>query len=242
MFLRFVTRSRDYETSIYEVRGKDSDILNVYVFSSEPTRRVINKPEIVGYEFGGMLRGGIEEYLMNIPPDEKEKIRVMDERDINICIIMRGGLNFDPSEALYKTFGINRASISFLTSQRYRDENGEWHVRDNEYTKIVAKPGMMVFMGDIIATGTTFAQSMERLIEGVKSKGGSIKQIYVFTVGSDRAIDIADEYSKYMLDIFPEYEGTQLIFMEGIFGLAEEDKGPSIRTVSYTHLTLPTKA
>ena len=214
-------------TSIYRARDGD-DKTNIYVFSSKPTRYVINMPEIYGQRFKNLLSSGIERYLSSLSIEEKMRVEDEGSKNINVLTVLRGGFNFDVAGALYRAIGINGPSISFIKTQRYKDDNGEWRIRE-DYVDIYAKPHMTVFMGDIIATGSTLSHVMNRFIDEARKKGGSIKKLYVFTVGAEEAVDTMKEINENITEHFNDYEGSDLIFIEGIFGLAKEDHGPRIR-------------
>ena len=85
--------------------------------------------------------------------------------------ILRGGLNYGLRHALHDAFGWNRHTTCFISAQRARDnaDPEEWHITENAYRKVYLPRPASLFIGDVVATGTSLRYGLNELIASAKS-------------------------------------------------------------------------
>ena len=111
---------------------------------------------------------------------------------------------------------------SFLSSQRYLKEN-EWVIEDDKYHRFTFRDGSYIFIGDIVATGSTLKNGLEAVYKYCEDKGVSPRGLVLFTIGSDKAEDVLEEYHKLFSSLSKTYEKTIVVYTEGIFKTADEN-------------------
>ncbi len=189
-----------------------------YMVSSEPTRRLMASPEVVGFEA----------YLAMVPATRAMLGYLRDEdlldSPVNILTILRGGLNY-PLEECCHSEGIRVENMQFVSCERVI-RCGVIEGLDLRYEKLVICPDCTLMIGDIIATGDTFRRCLDEVVGIFHRGGGSIRRLVVFTIGGTRAIPLLEGFTRKARELFPEFEGVRCVFYEGAFGLYG-DKGVS---------------
>ena len=142
---------------------------------------------------------------------------------------LRGSLNFGMRRALARAYGFNVHCSSFITSQRERDAYGRWFIKDNQYRKIAIPPHATLFFADVIATGVTISNGLEIIVQLAKNSGAPIRQIVFFTIGCHKLEKLLREYSRRLKEIFPGYERTVAVYLEGKFHLADSKTAVRIK-------------
>ena len=193
---------------------KASSFRNGYhILSSPASRDLLAHPEVVGYA----------SYL-SLLPATSAALRYLTEKglqpDVDILTILRGGLNYPVEEACYES-GIRVRDMHFVSCERI--------IRDHvitgleiKYEKLTLTRGRTLVIGDILATGDTFRMCFDHIVERFRKGGGSIRKIVFFTVGGSRAIDLMEEATPRIKRIFPEFEGFECFFYEGVFTVYED--------------------
>ena len=97
---------------------------------------------------------------------------------------------------------------------------------DIKYEKLRITRDRTLVIGDIIATGDTLRLCLDQVLDRFRRKGGSIRKIIFFTIGGTRAIPLMERMTERICAYFPEFEGFQCFFYEGIFSVYK-DKGVS---------------
>ena len=206
--LRYVGLNQD--TNIYELLA--SELGNHYFVVSAPgTRHLMAFPEVVGYD----------SYLSMLPATtaalRHRYSQGMD--DVDILTILRGGLNYPVEEACYRS-GIRVRDIHFVSCERIIED----HVitgLEIKYEKLHITQNRTLVIGDIIATGDTLRLCLDQVVDRFRRRGGSIRKIIFFTVGGTRAIDLMEKKADEIRSVFPEFEGFECFFYEGIFTVYE---------------------
>lgn len=224
-YLKLVRRHRD--AAIYELRGEYGDNLFRYVASTPESREICNKPEIAGVRYTDMLESAVTSVLQQFPP--ASSLRKLDPRSVGVIHFLRGSLNFGMRRALHRAYGFNTHSSSFITSQRERDKYGRWFIKDNQYRKILIPPNATLFFADVIATGVTISNGMDIIVNLAKNAGSPIKQIFFFTIGCHKLEKLLREYNSTLRRIFPQYERTCAVYLEGKFHLADSKTAVRIK-------------
>lgn len=209
---------------IYRLSGEHEGAVQRYLFSTAETSEVLQKPEIFGVEYTERLERGLELFFKAF-----QNYRTI--ADSNACVLhfLRGGLNFGVREALHKAYGWNRQSSTFISSQRDRDENGRWYIREDSYRKSTIKKGSVIFCADVVATGVTLEQGLKTLTEIVVADRGSIRRLVFITIGCHKAEKILSRLHDEWKQTFPDFEGIDLVYIEGKFRLADSDVPLSIK-------------
>ncbi|MBR5702999.1 MAG: phosphoribosyltransferase [Bacteroidales bacterium] len=174
-------------------------------------------PEVVGFDsYSAMLPETVAALRYLFPSGS--------EGDVDILTILRGGLNYPVEEACHKV-GIRVRDIHFLSCERIIEE----HVitgLDIKYEKLRVTKDRTLVIGDIIATGDTLRMCLDQVVDRFRRKGGSIRKIIFFTIGGTRAISLMERMAERISAYFPEFEGFECFFYEGIFTVYT-DKGVS---------------
>ncbi len=201
--------------SLYELKGGYARNIKRFIFSTPQTRAICNQPEVAGFRYTEMLKTAVTSVLKEL------KIGNLDEHSISVIHFLRGGINFGLREALAKSHNFNLHSSSFLTSQRAKDDYGRWYITEDQYRKIIVHQNSNLFLGDVIATGTTISNGLDVLYKLIKNSGKSVKNIFFFTIGCHKAEKILSKFAKKFESAFPDYENTYLFYAEGKFHLAD---------------------
>ena len=210
--LRHVGLNQD--TNIYELQAPELEN-RYFVVSAPGTRHLMAFPEVVGYD----------SYLSMLPATTdalRHRYSQGAEEDVDILTILRGGLNYPVEEACYRS-GIRVRDIHFVSCERIIED----HVitgLEIKYEKLRVKKDCTLVIGDIIATGDTLRLCLDQVIDRFRRRGGSIRKIVFFTIGGTRAIDLMEKKAEEIREVFPEFEGFECYFYEGIFTVYT-DKG-----------------
>ncbi|HAX60995.1 MAG TPA: hypothetical protein DCX95_00320 [Elusimicrobia bacterium] len=181
-----------------------------YIVSTPFTRSILNKPEIIGFDYIKHLRAGVLETLKLFRQFEK-----YGDKNISVLHFLRGGLNFGLFNMLNSAYGFNRMNASFITSQRYKKRT-DWFIKDDQYRKFSLPDDATIFIGDVIATGTTLDNGLEILRKQCLSEDKNIRRVVMFTIGCRRAEEILEKYHALFQKNF-DYEETIIIYFEGRF-------------------------
>ena len=195
------------DTSIYQLHSRQ--LSNRYfVLSNDGTRRLMAFPEVVGYDsYLSMLPATVAALRHLFPQGQGG--------DVDILTILRGGLNYPIEEACYHC-GIRVRDIHFLSCERIIED----HIitgLEIKYEKLRVKKDCTLVIGDIIATGDTLKLCLDQVVDRFRRRGGSIRKIVFFTIGGTRAIELMEAKREEIRKIFPEFEGFECFFYEGIF-------------------------
>ena len=199
------------DTSLYALQAP-SFINRYHVISNPGTRRLMAFPEVVGYDSYLSMLPATAAALQHLFPDGKG--------DVDILTILRGGLNYPVEEACFRT-GIRVRDIHFVSCERIIEE----HVitgLEIKYEKLRVSRGRTLVVGDIIATGDTLRLCLDQVVDRFRRRGGSIRKIIFFTVGGTRAIELMERKTVEIRKVFPEFEGFECFFYEGVFTVYQD--------------------
>ncbi len=206
------------DTSVYELR--QAQFSNKYfILSSTGTRRLMAFPEVVGFD----------SYLSMLPATVAALRHLTHQGkggDVDILTILRGGLNYPIEEACYRS-GIRVRDIHFVSCERIIED----HIitgLEIKYEKLRVKKDNILVIGDIIATGDTLRLCLDQVIDRFRRRGGSIRKIIFFTIGGTRAIDLMESMTEEIRRIWPEFEGFDCFFYEGIFTVYKDQGATGI--------------
>lgn len=216
--VQIVPEFSDQGVDCYRLTG--GDYLNEYYIVSEAeTRKLMNNPEVVGYEVYRSLINATGQTMYYLK--EQKKIS-----SANILSILRGALNYPLEEACYREH-IRVHDISFLSSERVFDGD-EMVGLDIRYSKLAMVPDSTLMIGDIIASGETLVHCMRYVTDFYRQHGAKLRNILIFTIGGTKGIKLLEQLTKEIREFWPEFEGFITVYYEGIFSCYEEgDKGVS---------------
>lgn len=190
-----------------------------FVVSTRQTRDLLNNPEIVGHTFRRKMREALELTLRHFP--EPRLLETLDDTRSGILCFLRGGLNFDLAGALGDAFGFEKQTVSYMTSQRDKDKNGRWFIKDAQFQKFVFERNSTIFCGDIVATGSTVLNGVECLLNNAKNSGRPIRNLVFFTIGCHKLEKILETFYDPFKAAFKGFESICVVYLEGKFHLAD---------------------
>ena len=200
----------------YRLEGENY-VNEYYVTSEAETRKLLNTPEIVGYEVYNCLIPSTSQMLYYLK--EQKKVTTA-----NILSILRGALNYPLEESCYREH-IRVHDISFLSSERVFVEE-EIAGLEIKYSKLTMVPDSTLLIGDIIASGETLIHCLRYVTDFYRSHGAKLRNIIIFTIGGTKGIEILEKLTQEIREFWPEFEGFITIYYEGIFS-TYQDKGVS---------------
>ena len=200
----------------YRLEGENY-VNEYYVTSEAETRKLLNTPEIVGYEVYNCLIPSTSQMLYYLK--EQKKVTTA-----NILSILRGALNYPLEESCYREH-IRIHDISFLSSERVFVEE-EIAGLEIKYSKLTMVPDSTLLIGDIIASGETLIHCLRYVTDFYRSHGAKLRNIIIFTIGGTKGIEILEKLTQEIREFWPEFEGFITIYYEGIFS-TYQDKGVS---------------
>ena len=202
----------DQGVDCYRLVG--GNFLNEYFIVSEAeTRKLMNHPEVVGYEVYTSLLNATSQMLYYLK--EQRKIT-----SANILSILRGALNYPLEESCYREH-IRVHDISFLSSERVFNEAGDMTGLAIKYSKLTMVPNSTLMIGDIIASGETLVQSLRYVTDYYRSQGAKLRNIVLLTIGGTHGIELLEKLTKEIREYWPDFEGFITIYYEGIFSCYE---------------------
>ncbi|MBR1576122.1 MAG: hypothetical protein IJ654_06720 [Bacteroidales bacterium] len=214
------------DTDIYELSSQQ--FTNRYhILSHSDSRALMAYPEVVGFVA----------YQALLAPTAAGLQYLQDRglgRNLDILTILRGGLNYPLEEACSRCrepFWVS--DIHFLSCERKIETRLVDGITERvitgleiKYEKIRPGRDRILAIGDILATGDTFRFCLDHFLEAFRSAGGSLRRLVFFTVGGMRALPLMEAYAERMRGWWPDFEGVDVFFFEGMFTIYG-DKGVS---------------
>lgn len=198
--------------------------IEAFIASTPETRSICNDPTVAGVRYTDLLRKACTEVLRALPNDLREAETV-------VVNILRGGLNFGLRDALAAAYNWNAHTTSFISAQRARDERDTdaWHITENAYRKVYLPPRASFVIGDVVATGTSLRYGLQELVLAAREQKIDVRSILFFTYGGPQSENILSEIDARCRELFPGYEKTTLIYLEGRFAVAAPDTPLHVR-------------
>ena len=208
----------------YKVPGASATVETIIATTPE-TRAICNDPDVRGVDYTRRLQAACSRILKHMPG------RAFGEAEAVVVNILRGGLNFGLRGAVADAFGWNRHTTCFISAQRARDAASpeDWHITENDYKKLYFPPVAAFLLGDIVATGTSLRYGMSELVSAAQRIGTDLRTFIFFTIGGMKTVEIFSKLDAQCRQIFPNYKKTTVVFLEGIFTVAEIQTPLTIR-------------
>lgn len=206
----------DQGVDCYKLVGADYEN-EYYIISEAETRKLLNKPEVIGYEVYRCMLDSTAQMMYYLK--EQKKVTTA-----NILSILRGALNYPLEESCYREH-IRVHDISFLSSERVfnKDEIAGLEIK---YSKLTMVPDSTLLIGDIVATGDTLVHCLRYVTDFYRNAGAKLRNIILFTIGGTKGITILERLTKEIREYWPEFEGFITVYYEGIFS-TYQNKGVS---------------
>ncbi len=214
--VQLVKEFSDQGVDCYKLAGGNY-VNEYYVVSEAETRKLMNRPEVVGYEVYHCLIPATSQMLYYLK--ENKKVTTA-----NILSILRGALNYPLEESCYREH-IRVHDISFLSSERVFTDDAITGL-EIKYSKLTMVPDSTLMIGDIIASGATLVHCMRYVIDFYREHGAQLRNIIIFTIGGTKGIEILEDFTQEIRTFWPNFEGFITVFYEGIFS-TYQDKGVS---------------
>lgn len=217
--IKLIPEFSDGGNSFYKLNS--NELLNdYYIISSYESRKLMNHPEVVGYEVYTSLLGPSCQALKYL--NEEGQVS-----SVSILNILRGALNF-PIEEACNLNNIAVQDISFLSCERTFDKNGDINGLAVKYEKLETVQNASLIIGDILASGETLVECLRHVTDDYREKKTSLKNIILFTIGGTRAFKILEDLTSEIREYWPDFEGFITVFYEGVFSCYEPgDNGVS---------------
>jgi len=196
-----------------------------FVVTTPQTRRICNDPRCLGLDYTHALCEACASVLKAMGSELG-----LVERETAVVNILRGGLNYGLREALGMAYGWNVHATCFLSAQRAKDSDGDdWHITENSYRKLRFPKDASLVIGDVVATGTSLVYALDELINVARKSGTNLKRIVFFTFGGLKALEILKAVDGRCRQTFPDYAGTFLFYLEGVFTVPDRTTPLSIK-------------
>lgn len=191
-----------------------------FLLSAPGSRELLSTPEIVGFPcYTALLEETVAALRYLIP--------IGQGGDFDILTILRGGLNYPLEEACARV-GIPVRDMHFLSCERVIEDRRITGL-DIRYEKLRPSRSRNLAIGDIIASGATLRICLNYVVDAFHRAGGSLRRVVFFTIGGTRAIEMMEEMSPQIRALFPEFEGFDCFFYEGVFTVYE---GPGVSGIN----------
>jgi hypothetical protein len=214
------------EISYYELKDLGRTEVERYVLSTPQTRKICNDPEVVGVKYTSLMQEAMVSGLKYLP--RSEYFLKIPQHQFCVFTFLRGGLNFCLREALYHAYGFNNHTSSFMTSQRYM-EDGQWHIKENQYRKIKIPDNATLLIGDVVATGVTIEEGFNVLLDYLRVNRIRLENLIFFTIGCENAERIFRNIDGRLRKMNPAYGRTIVVYIEAKFNVAEESTNLKIK-------------
>ena len=207
------------EACWYALRGDHEGQAERYVVSTPQGRAICNSPELLGVDFNLSLHDGMAASFRTAP--FRDLIAGHPEAGVCVVNFLRGGLNFEIRRALHSAYGFNRHPSAFMSSQRFRNAEGRWGVKEDMYRKLDFPRDAILVMGDVVATGVTMEHGLEVILDHLVALGSSARALVFFTIGCHKAEKVLEDLDSRLRAAFPAYERTILVYLEAKFRLVD---------------------
>lgn len=210
--VELIPEYRHDKANLYALEAPEL-INKYYVVTSASTRRLLNSPEVVGFE----------NYDCMCNPT-KVALEYFNSKNLithaNILTILRGGLNYPLEESCFRV-GIPVNDMSFLSCERIFE--GELITGlDIKYKKLSIIDNGTLIIGDIIATGDTLVKCLKYVVKEYRKAGSVLRNIIFFTIGGNMGITVLENLTEELREYWPDFEGFYCVYHEGIFSTYKE--------------------
>ncbi len=210
---------------LYRIEDAFSPV-ETLIATTPGTRRICNDVTCCGVDYTRLLQKACAAVLKALGP----RLPLREEETV-VVNILRGGLNYGLRESLADAYGWNGHATSFISAQRARDANDPeaWHITENAYKKVYFPRRASFVIGDVVATGTSLRYALAELLNIAEAQKTDVRSIVFFTYGGPKAREILTEIDTRCRSLFPDYRGTTLVYIEGMFAVPDEKTPLRIR-------------
>ena len=211
---------KDDTLSLYEIisseqgfpAAQEDATLRRFIASTPQTRAISNDPSIAGTRYTRRLQEACANIFRHFDFG-------LEELQTVVVNILRGALNFGLRDALTDAYGWYRHNTSFISAQRAREDSDpeSWHITEKGYRKMFFPSEASLVMGDVVATGTSLHYALNEIINAAVTQRCGFRSIVFFTYGGSKAEEIFQQIDSRCRELFPAYDKTYVIYMEGRF-------------------------
>lgn len=227
----FSLLSRSSSSSFYDlsIPERVASGFRTFVVSTPQTAELCGNPFVAGISYRKALQVAAEQAFLQ--PFFVDLFRGVKNRQLNVLHFLRGGLSYQLAEAL-QAAGFSSPNCSFMTSERVESavplagNSSGWQIHKDQYVELTLGPETLLFIGDIVASGSTLrtglAKIKEKLVENSgKEDSPTLRHVCLFTIGGEPAEEILWEYHQLFRRLFADYSGTTVVYIEGLFHTAD---------------------
>ena len=219
--------ARESGLALYEL-PRSADSSRVFISSTPESRAICNDPFVTGIRYTRDLAAACARTLTAL---RKVSAITLNEADTTVLHILRGGLNFGLREALAESYGWNDHASAFVSAQRARSSTNpkDWVITEAAYQKLHFRKEENIVFGDVVATGTSLRYALQQIGITAKANDCRIRSLTFFTIGGPRSHEILDQIDREYRGLFPDFQGSQVVYIEGIFAVATNETPMSIK-------------
>ena len=209
------------DLAVYKIDepGGTDILINKYIVTTKLTREICNDSRICGIEFSGSLQT-VSTRILKVLPFFSPLTFL--ENDAVVLNVVRAGLCFGIREALAEAYSWNQHSSLFICP-KHLETDEHLHVIEKAHKTFDLPNVASLFIGDIIATGESLHKSLDSIINEAKENNCQIKNIVLITYGSINAEQILLETAKLCANLFDNFEGVEIFYLEGRFEISENE-------------------
>ncbi|OGG51152.1 hypothetical protein A2763_01185 [Candidatus Kaiserbacteria bacterium RIFCSPHIGHO2_01_FULL_54_36] len=196
-----------------------------YIFTTPESRSICNDPLVYGVTYTNALKHAVTKALQLFGDAD---IAIGEESHALILHILRGGLNFGIRDALFDVYGWSSTTSAFISSQRVFKNLEGWQISENSYRKMPGVDEADVIFGDVVATGVSLRHAIQKLITEAREAGATYRSLTFFTIGAVESERIIADAAALCAELFPNFKGARVVYLEGIFGVPDAHSPLSI--------------
>ena len=199
---KLIRRFKDEAVAVYAIEKESSQPdFKRYVVSTRDTRDLMNHPEIINCDFTNLMRNGITNALKGI--NVLDRLSCINSKSVNVCHILRGGLNFQVRDALRKAYGYKWHSSSYISSQRIL-KKGRFEITEDQYRKFIIPNDATLYTADIVASGVSLNHGFEYIDSYLESQGFELENMIFITIGCIEAERVLQKWHDIFKEKYPE--------------------------------------
>lgn len=251
LFEKIVSKT-DFSLYDVSLRESLQDHFRSFVVSTPETRKLVSDPFVCGADYRNALRRAAVGTFRSPPfhaflkdlPDAKLNVLHFLRGGLSYQLLEAlNDLGFGHAQASFMS-----SERAFLKNEGLGKEH--WVIQKDQYIELTLQPDSVLFMGDICATGSTLKSGLAKIAQrysglaweelpdfvqnhlvrdikhadGDKKPGlkGSLKRLVYVTIGCKNAETVLKQYHSFFKSVFPGFEGIDIVFVEGIFHVADE--------------------
>ncbi|MDZ4785042.1 MAG: hypothetical protein SGJ02_03085 [bacterium] len=220
--------STNQKANLYSVENLSDSKVKKFIVTTPQTRAICNDPFVTGIRYTRDLSHACSLTLRLLK--ESGNFKGL-ENTTSVFHILRGGLNFGLRDALADAYTWNDHPSAFISAQRARksDNPEDWFISESSYKKVHFTSQNDIVFGDVVATGTSLEYALREIGEIATEQKVEISSLLFFTIGGPRSHEIIESVDAEYRKRFKSYRGASVVYIEGIFAVAQVESRLSIK-------------